>query len=387
MKGRTLQEIAIEIDRQAKAKRDFVAPVERLEIVPGDKDGPVSLALGPRPYPGGYNSGGDVVALDARQRFPINNLAHAQIAEFVGIPKNYYDTCLQHAPHVLAKQVNHWLTNPVSEDQRKAGPRLVRVLDNKVRAFLSNGYRRIENYDLAQAVLPVLQELNLAVLDCEITERRLYIKAFDPAIMEEIQRQGSDPAHTFIRKSDKCYAATLIRNSEVGCGMAEVAAGVFDDGCTNFVSFNNSSWKKYHTGARMEAGAEVFELLSDETKAKTDEALFLQLRDITKAAFTRAHFEAVMRPIKESVGQKFEAPVVEVMEVTAEKFGFTKAESAGVLQHLIEGGDLSRYGLMRAVTRAAQDTPDYDRQVEFERIGGKVIELSSSEWTKLAKAA
>ena len=41
-----------------------------------------------------------------------------------------------------------------------------------------------------------------------------------------------------------------------------------------------------------------------------------------------------------------------------------------MLRHLIEGGDLSAYGLVNAVTHFAQDVDDYDRATEFEALGG-----------------
>ncbi len=57
-------------------------------------------------------------------------------------------------------------------------------------------------------------------------------------------------------------------------------------------------------------------------------------------------------------------------------------------KHLIEGGDLSRFGLANAVTRAAQDDEiDYDQASNMERMGGQLIELPQGEWRTLALAA
>jgi hypothetical protein len=43
-------------------------------------------------------------------------------------------------------------------------------------------------------------------------------------------------------------------------------------------------------------------------------------------------------------------------------------------------GDLSLFGLINAVTRTASDVESYDRSVELQRIGGKIIELPKSVW-------
>jgi len=48
---------------------------------------------------------------------------------------------------------------------------------------------------------------------------------------------------------------------------------------------------------------------------------------------------------------------------------------------------LSGYGLVNAVTGYSQEVDDYDRATEFEELGGKLLELSSSEWKHLAEAA
>ncbi len=53
---------------------------------------------------------------------------------------------------------------------------------------------------------------------------------------------------------------------------------------------------------------------------------------------------------------------------------------ADVLRHLIVQRDLSAYGLVNAVTYFSQDAEDYDRATEFEALGGRLIDLSSSEW-------
>ena len=66
---------------------------------------------------------------------------------------------------------------------------------------------------------------------------------------------------------------------------------------------------------------------------------------------------------------------------------FNESERAGVLRHLIVAGDLSGYGLVNAVTHYSHDVEDYDRATEFEALGGKLIELPSSEWKELAEAA
>lgn len=357
--GKTLTQLATEIDRQRNAKKDFIAPSGKLTMATRNGPGPL-LNVGDQP-------------------FAINPLAHQQLAEYTSIPKAYYDQMMQKAPELLVSNVNHWLSSKVDDK------RLVRTLDGNVRALLSDRYRPLDNADLAEAVLPVLMERDLMIVSCEITERRLYIKAFDRRIEREIKAKGTDPAHTFLK--DVVAAAICISNSDVGAGALSVAAGLYTGGCTNFAAFNDSRMRKYHIGGKALDSADVYTLLTDSTKKLTDAAIWAQTKDVVASAFDRVRFDALVDRVQETAEHKITGDVVEVVNVTGEQFGFTKGERQSVLKHLIEGGNLSRYGLFNAITRAAEDADDYERASEFERAGGKVIELPFNDWERLAKAA
>lgn len=78
---------------------------------------------------------------------------------------------------------------------------------------------------------------------------------------------------------------------------------------------------------------------------------------------------------------------VKTVEVLANRYTLNDTERASVLRYLILQGDLSGYGLVNAVTHYSQDVDDYDRATEFESLGGKLIELTPTEWKGLAQAA
>jgi hypothetical protein len=360
--GLSLQDLAREIERQAHAKRDLVAPVEMLAMR-ADPAGGASLFVG-----------GD--------NFPVSNLAHDQIGAFCGIPAKYYDRCLAERPDLLAGNVNAWMP------QDPHAKRLVRTMDGRVRAFLSDAYRPLENVDLAEAALPVLMDLKLEVVSAEITERRLYLKCVDPSINRDIptgKRMG-DGSHTIF---DTCVPALVISNSEVGSGALTIESGVWTRACTNLAVFAQSGMKKHHVGARHSLSGvdNIAELLSDDTKRATDKAIWLQVRDVVRGAFDEARFEARLAKITDTANQPIEADVVKVVEFTAKRFDLTDGERSSVLTHLIQGGDLTRYGLHAAITRTAEDLPSYDRASDFERLGGQIIDLPQSQWRDISTAS
>ena len=360
--GKSLVELAQEIERQNASKKDFIAPVGSLKATVE------TVAEVPRV----------VMNLKGQDAFPLTPYAHGQMAQFLEIPKPYYDRMQAKRPDLLAASMNAWLEEMAGAKNPR---RMLRTMDGKVRALLSDSYRPLDNGDLAEAVLPVLQGMNLLILSSEITERRLYIKAVDQSITKDLPEGFSmgDGSHKIF---DTVAPAIVISNSEIGAGSLSIETSIFTRACTNLATFG-ASLRKYHTGARAELSEDVYALLTTSTKRTTDQALWMQTRDLVAAAFNEAKFEATTQKLISARSDKIEADVIEVVERATERFTWTQSEKSSVLQHLIKGGDLSRYGLHAAVTRTAEDLGDYDRASEFERLGGQIIELPRHDWVEL----
>ena len=78
--------------------------------------------------------------------------------------------------------------------------------------------------------------------------------------------------------------------------------------------------------------------------------------------------------LKEAAGIPIKGNVQEVVELTGREFGITQDEQNGIFKYLVEGGDLSLYGLTNAVTRASQDVESYDRATALEGIGWQIMQ-------------
>ncbi|MCL4745641.1 MAG: DUF932 domain-containing protein, partial [Burkholderiaceae bacterium] len=110
--------------------------------------------------------------IDAREAdgvYGVTDLARRQLAEKLRIPFTYFERMRTERPALLDRNVNTWLQG----DQE---PRMIRTLDGQVRAVLSDRYRRLDNYDLAENVLPILQRLEGARFESvELTETKMYL--------------------------------------------------------------------------------------------------------------------------------------------------------------------------------------------------------------------
>ena len=317
--GRSLQELAIELDRQAKVKKDYVATAGAMQMTAVNEN--FDLVIGNTP-------------------FQLNENAHRQLGLQLKIPAPYYERMRAENPGLLMANVNGWFQQ--SPDTR----RMVRTLDGTARAILSDLYRRIDNYEVAQTVLPIISEMQGARIEsCELTDTRMYIKVVNERIQTEVV------------PGDIVQAGILISNSEVGMGSVSVKPLIYGLVCTNGMVADVGVGKR-HVGRINES---------------------VDGEDTVRAAVDEARFNALVQKLRDAK----EAPILpaaapKVVELAAKEFNIRQNESEGILGHLIAGGDLSLYGLANAVTRHAQDVQSYDRSTELEATGYKIITMQPS---------
>ena len=350
--GKTLQELAAELERQQLAKKDLIVSTGVLSMDSRD-DGGIALNV----------MGGQVI-----QHYDVGEIAHRQIGQFLKIPATYYDRMRREYPQLLTLNANGWFAKmPQSK-------RMLRTLDGTARALLSDRYRRIDNFEVASAVLPIISRMEGAgVESCELTDSRMYLKVVNPRVTAEI------------KKGDIVQAGVLISNSEVGMGSVTVSPLIYRLVCSNGMIAEDGKLRKYHVG-RANESREDFSIYRNETIEADDKAFLMKLEDSVKAAVDQARFAAIVDKLRESTEATFQPQQVQqVVELASKEYGFTDSESSGILGHLAAGGDLSLYGLANAVTRQAQDVASYDRSTELEAAGYRIITMAPSLWRSLTK--
>ena len=154
--GRSLPEVLTELQRQSTAKKDFISPAQAFRL---DPDGETFRMTN-------FTSG-------TQEHFGVSDLFHRQVGSALGIPAKYYDQMRMQKPDLLAENVNAWFKD---RDQRY----MVRTMDygngRVARALLSDRYRRIDNMEIAAAILPLFAgKEEMEVISAEVTENRLYL--------------------------------------------------------------------------------------------------------------------------------------------------------------------------------------------------------------------
>jgi hypothetical protein len=350
--GRTLVSLAQELERQLASKKDLIVTSSLLRHAT-DEAGQTRIVI--EQGPDGMSYG-------------VAPLARHQLADKLKIPFAYFERMRAEQPELLDRNVNTWL-------QGDGERRMIRTLDGTVRAVLSERYRRLDNFDLAESVLPVLQQLPDVVFESvELTETRMYLKCVTPRLTYEMT------------PGDIVQAGVVVSNSETGQGTLSVQPLLFRLVCRNGLIVADSSLRKTHVGRALGTDDEGLTVFRDDTMRADDRAFFLKVRDVVQAAVTEATFRQAAWKLQRTRKIPLVGDPVRTVEVLAQRYALNDTERSGVLRHLINESELSGYGLVNAVTHFSQDLQDYDRATEFESLGGKLIELSAAEWKGLAEA-
>lgn len=355
-KGKSLIELANELTRIQGAKKDYIVPTSKLSM---NENGNLEFVNG------------------IKNEVKLTNWSSSQVSSYADIPKAYFDRIKYEKTGLLSDMVNHGFNMAASNGDREG--RLIRVLDGKVRGFLSPKYRILDGHDLLEATLPTLLDNRFEVMSSEVTEKRLYLKAVTKRIEGEV------------KKGDVVQYGVMISTSDVGAGKLKIEPFFMRLACLNGMIME-TSFKKAHLG-RNQFENQVMEILSDETKSLNDKALFATINDYLKATMSPDSFEKELNKMRLAADRKIENYDLEkVIEISMNAVN-VKGENVkkGLLAALAsgnEGAGLTQWGLANSFTNFAKnESIDYDLATDLERAGGSILELNASQWRKIAVEA
>lgn len=343
------------MQNQFNSLTDFAQKIEQIEktkndyLVSGDK---IRMAEDSK------------IILNDELDLGITDYAHGQIANKLQIPKAYYDRMLA-KPGLRTLNVNTWL-----HDREEKS--MVRTLDGRVRAMLSDQFKPIDNYDvLSTSIFPALEPIknNIQIKALNLSETKMYLQFIVKSLQAEI------------KVNDVVQYGLTISNSEVGAGSLNVEGWIYRLVCSNGM-VRNSLFKKYHVGRRLEED-ENYSIWASDTLKKELEGYQLRLRDVLKNALTMTSFNAEVRKMKDAALDQIENITPTIQNVT-KRFGLTEKEGDHIIQQMVSNGDSTRWGLANGLTALAHGIENPDRQYHCEKIGSEIIDLAPSEWKLLA---
>ncbi|WP_333594535.1 DUF932 domain-containing protein [Anaerospora hongkongensis] len=339
--GRSIIQLAQELERQRFARKDYLSDTRNLGITTSMGVSKLTLNVGTN-----------------TESFILHDLAHKQIADRLQIPQRYYNKMKIEYPDLLDNNINSWFSKTPER-------RMIRTLDGNVRAFLSDRYRRLDNLELADAVIPIIQEMKSAeVVSSQVTDTHMYIKVINKKLKAEVA------------VGDIVQAGIVISNSEVGLGSLKVEPLLYRLVCKNGLIVKDYAQKRYHVGKQIDSDDSAYEIFSDDTLAQDDKAFFMKVQDTVRTAIDEVKFNLSVEKLRASMSESTGPDPVKTVEVLADQYILNQNERGSILRHFIIGADNSKYGLINAVTRASQDIEDYTRATELERLGGELMTVS-----------
>jgi len=280
----------------------------------------------------------------------INGPCHNQIAEKLEIPLKYYHRMEEETPELLARNVNTWL-------ERSEKDFFIRGLGDSVRAFLSDRYRVIDHLDVLLCALNELQAHDAEIEDCFLSETELNIKV------------KSQTLRDFVRhKDDLIMGGIFITNSETGHKALRVEPRMFRVKCSNGMIVEELVTREIHIGN----GDEI-----------SDEIVYLSLRRSIRELFNR--FGEIVLLLRESTEAKIRNPQ-KVIQNVVEQYKLSETQKANILMAFGAEPEYDQYGIANAVTQAAQKEETWEKSVELEKLGGKLVALPMEEFKAMDEA-
>lgn len=345
--------------------------------------------------------------------------AHGQIAAKLRIPKPYYDRMIAQAPNLLAQNVNTWLKGgEIFDDEGVKVPNMmIRSWNGELIALVSDKYRAIDNFDVADVVIRTVYAMRQNVVDLAHGTDHLVDRGTGHTVMTAGGQQDAKWAQDtgkwasfdrarggiamlkafvndrvmnyqlvdlgvqyqpFPDKPDDIYAPGLnIRNSEVGYCAFTAEPFLWRSLCNNGAVFGFEGFRQIHIGGRKDEG----KYWSDRTAQKERELILAKVGDMVNYVFAPTFYADVMERFGKLAEQKIPLKVV---DASISLLGLTKDEGDDIYKK-IEGN--SRYDFVQAVTSKANDYlqpgKNHERGYELQKIGGKLIQNERDIWAQI----
>ena len=390
--GMNLNDLLIEVQRQSTTKRDFVASTkEALRMVPMEGfDRGVALIL--------HKEGGADL-----ERFSITDNCFRQIAGRLNIPWTYFDRLLNDHRDLVMHQVNALF-------EREPEVRLMRTLDGKARAFLSNRFRPLDNVEVLEQVLPpiVKGDIKSRLISSNVGENNMHLKVLftDDRLAQDIGAtpHGKDAAHGWggsvdanhnriagletTHGRDVIRPGAIISNSETGHGSMKIEGFFWRAFCDNGCVWGRDemfSYSRNHVGGKLESGELEF---SDVTRRKQSEVIVAELSDVLTMLSSEAYAQKTGDKLRALKNGTLIVDPFKAIDVLAKEVQLRDTEKKFALESLIRDGDYSQWGMLNAVTEVAnREEVSYERACELEDIGGKILSMELKNWNRVALAA
>jgi hypothetical protein len=364
-----LTDIAALLRDQQALKSDFVVPAAAIRARGG------LLAVddsAPELRPDG-------VTLTAGMYTP-TGVCDQGIADKLGIPGAYLRRMRELRPDLYGANVNGWLDGDgrkfLLRCLRPSGPAGTGI----ARAFLSDGYKFIDNLDVLLAALDGVRQSGVPVeVDgCDLTERRMYVRVVceQVRVLAPVLLHGYRSPFTGAAGAENpvVFSGFMLTNSETGCGAFTLVPRLVVQVCRNGMTITRDAMRAVHLGERLDEGVVTW---SGNTRDKTLALITAKTTDAVGTFLKPSYVQHAVRELEKDAGHPVTDPQ-ETVRVVSQRLRFTDSQQADILLHFIRGGDVTAGGVMHAVTSVAQTLPDADAAHDMESAAVRALDIAAT---------
>lgn len=319
-------------------------------------------------------------------RYALSAVALEGVADRTGVPIRYLREIHAERPELFSAIVNHHWRGGFSKDHVTHEPDarsfMLRTLTSPtggpglLRAVLSDKYKRIDDLEVATAILTGLQKAGIsdAKVSGDLTERRMMLRIEVPQIATEgkaLVEAYRSPYRAEGEQSPLVHAGLEVRTSSVGCGAFEIVPRLVIEACSNGLRVDAlGKIREVHLGGRLEQGIVSW---SDDTERKNMELLQAKTVDAVTTFLSPGFLAKAVEHANLKAGEEV-ANEKQVRDIT-KPLGVTNAEIDSLMSFFVAGGQTNRAGLANALTAMAQGVADGDRAGDLEVAGAAVLGL------------
>lgn len=310
---------------------------------------------------------GGIITANGNQYTP-NLIMHEGLSDKLSIPLKYYQKMQAERPELLDMNVNGWL--------KQAGGKnvLLRTFEtvekNIARAFLSDRYMALDNYDVLFTVLEAIKKMGVKVeiKNADVTDKRLYLNVVAP----DVEIQATEFLKGYLKDHDGLgngiVSGFTISNSEVGCGQFSVRPRAVIVKCNNGMIKPKDAFSRIHLGGKLETGVIQW---SQETRNRNLKLVMSQVTDAINTYLSQDYLGKMVADIAQAHEIKLSHPLDTVKHVCKE-LRYTEEQRKSILDYFVQDGDTKASGIIHAITRHAQGE-DADTRNDMETDAFKIL--------------
>lgn len=234
---------------------------------------------------------------------------------------------------------------------------LLRSLQQELRGFLSDSYRRIDSRPVVEAFATAVQEKGALPYEGYVTDTKIAIQAIMPEVYEPV------PGEVV------AYGLSL-ENSDFGNGALSVRAYLLRIWCSN-LAITQEEMRQVHLGKRLDESM----IYSERTYELDAQATVSALKDVIQrqlnAEQLQQHMELIRRandrPVDASQARDLLRKALQKHEADSVVEAYNSADTVNM-----PAGN-SMWRLSNAISWVAGKTEDAERKLEISKVAGQIL--------------